>query len=172
MITSRILGNSRGLVFGLIVGGWLRFDDDCMWLNWGSELMMIRIRIARRSRGLVLGCWLEEHLNFTMVVCQWIPLCNVVLMQQMNNIELAVLWNGAGKYSHTNLCFCIGINISYSMLIMIVLQKMMLLATQTICLKDSHTNFQINVGISILYFWGTLQFVCKKLALEISNLSV
>jgi hypothetical protein len=56
MITSRILGNSRGLVFGLMVGGRLRFDDDCMWLNsWGSELIMIRIRIAHRSRGLVLG---------------------------------------------------------------------------------------------------------------------
>jgi hypothetical protein len=26
-----------------------------MQLNWGSELMMIRIRIARKSRGLVLG---------------------------------------------------------------------------------------------------------------------
>ncbi len=55
MITGRILGSSRGLVFGLMVGGRLRFDDDCMRLNWGSELMMIRIRIARRSRGLVLG---------------------------------------------------------------------------------------------------------------------
>jgi hypothetical protein len=55
MITSRILGNSRGLVFGLMVRGRLRFDDDCMRFNWGSELMMIRIRIARRSRGLVLG---------------------------------------------------------------------------------------------------------------------
>jgi hypothetical protein len=54
MITSRILGNSRGLVFGLMVGGRLRFDDDCMRLDWGSELMMIRIRIACRSRGLVL----------------------------------------------------------------------------------------------------------------------
>jgi hypothetical protein len=30
----------------------------------------------------------------------------------MNKIELAVLWNGAGKYNHTNLCFCVGINIS------------------------------------------------------------
>ncbi len=53
MITSRILGNSRGLVFGFMVGGRLRFDDDCMQLNWGSELMMIRINNARRSRGLV-----------------------------------------------------------------------------------------------------------------------
>ncbi len=31
------------------------FDDDCMRLNWGSELMMIRVRIACKSRGLVLG---------------------------------------------------------------------------------------------------------------------
>jgi hypothetical protein len=30
--------------------------------------------------------------------------------------------------------------------------KMMLPATQTSCLKDSHTNFQINVGIGITYF--------------------
>ncbi len=97
-----------------------------------------------------------------MVVCHWIPLCNVVSMQQMNKIELAVLWNGAGKYIHTNLHFFVGINIHTLMLIMIVLQKMMLLANQTICLKDSHTNFQIDVGISILYFWGTLQFVCKN----------
>ncbi len=50
MITSRILGNRRGLVFGLMVGGRLRFDDDSMWLNWGSELLMIRLRNARRSR--------------------------------------------------------------------------------------------------------------------------
>jgi hypothetical protein len=28
----------------------------------------------------------------------------------------------------------------------------MLPATQTSCLKDSHTNFQINVGIGIEYF--------------------
>jgi hypothetical protein len=33
--------------------------------------------------------------------------------------------------------------------IMIVCQNMMLLATQTICLKDTHTNSQINLGISI-----------------------
>ncbi len=64
MITSRILGNSRGLVFGLMVGGRLRFDDDCMGLNWGSGLMMIRIRNARRSRGLVLGLLDERTLGF------------------------------------------------------------------------------------------------------------
>ncbi len=62
MIKSRILGNSRGLVFGLMVGGRLRFDDDCMQLNWGSELMMIRIRIARKSRGLVFGLLLGRTL--------------------------------------------------------------------------------------------------------------
>ncbi len=56
---------------------------------------------------------MEEHLDFIMVVCHWVPLCNVVLMQQMNKIELAVLWNGAGKYIHTNLRFCVGIIISY-----------------------------------------------------------
>jgi hypothetical protein len=33
MIRSRILGNSRGLAFGLMVGERLRFDDDCMQLN-------------------------------------------------------------------------------------------------------------------------------------------
>ncbi len=64
MITSRILGNSRGLVFGLMVGGRLRFDDDCMRLNWGSELMMIRIRNAHRSRGLVLGLLVGRTLGF------------------------------------------------------------------------------------------------------------
>jgi hypothetical protein len=64
MIRSRILGNSRGLVFGFMVGGRLRFDDDCMWLNWGSELMMIRIRNARRSRGLVLGLLVGRTLRF------------------------------------------------------------------------------------------------------------
>jgi hypothetical protein len=36
-----------------------------------------------------------------------------------------------------------------SMLIMIVRQNMMLLGTQSSCLKDSHTNSQINVGIGI-----------------------
>jgi hypothetical protein len=34
-------------------------------------------------------------------------------MHQINKIELAVLQNGAGKYIHTNLRFCVGINISY-----------------------------------------------------------
>jgi hypothetical protein len=34
-------------------------------------------------------------------------------MHQINEIELAVLSNGAGKYIHTNLHFCVGINISY-----------------------------------------------------------
>jgi hypothetical protein len=69
MIRSRIGGKSRGLVFCLMVGRRFRFDDDCMQLNWGSELMMIRIRIAHKSRGLVLGCWLEEHLDLIMMVC-------------------------------------------------------------------------------------------------------
>jgi hypothetical protein len=49
MIRSRIVGKSRGLVFGLMVGRRLRFDDDCMQLNWGSELMMIIIRIACKA---------------------------------------------------------------------------------------------------------------------------
>jgi hypothetical protein len=64
MIRSRIKGNSRGLVFGLMVGGRLRFDDNCMQLNWGSELMMIRIRIACKSRGLVLGLLFGRTLGF------------------------------------------------------------------------------------------------------------
>ncbi len=64
MIMSRFLGNSRCLVFGLMVGGRLRFDDDCMRQNWGSELMMIRIRNARRSRGLVLGLLVGRKLGF------------------------------------------------------------------------------------------------------------
>jgi hypothetical protein len=51
MIRIRIVGKSRGLVFGLMVGRGLRFDDDCMQLNWGSELMIVRIGIARKSRG-------------------------------------------------------------------------------------------------------------------------
>ncbi len=44
----------------------LRFDDDyiCMQLNWGSELMMIRIRIAHKSRGLVLGLFVGRTLGF------------------------------------------------------------------------------------------------------------
>jgi hypothetical protein len=69
MIRSRILGNSRGFVFGLMVEGRLRFDDVCMQLNFGSELMMIRNRIACKSRGLVLGFLLREHLDLIMVVC-------------------------------------------------------------------------------------------------------
>ncbi len=40
--------------------------------------------------------------------------------------------------------------------------KMMLPATQTSCLKDSHTNFQLNVGIGITYFGERLQFLCKN----------
>jgi hypothetical protein len=51
MSRSRIVGKNRGLVFGLMVGRRLMFDDDCMRLNWGSELMMIRVGIARKSRG-------------------------------------------------------------------------------------------------------------------------
>ncbi len=48
-----------------MVGGRLRFDDDCMRRNWGSELMiMIRIRIAHRSRGLVLGLLVGRTLGF------------------------------------------------------------------------------------------------------------
>ncbi len=64
MIRSRIVGKSRGLVFGLMGGRRLRFDDDCMRLNWGSELMMIRIRIARKSRGLVLSLLVGRTLGF------------------------------------------------------------------------------------------------------------
>ena len=47
-----------------MVGGRLRFDDNCMQLNWGSELMMIRIRIAWKSRGLVLGLPVGKTLGF------------------------------------------------------------------------------------------------------------
>jgi hypothetical protein len=64
MIRSRILGKSRGLVFGLMVGRRLRFDDNCMQLNWGSDLMMIRIRIAYKSRGLVLDLLVGRTLAF------------------------------------------------------------------------------------------------------------
>jgi hypothetical protein len=38
----------------------------------------------------------------------------------------------------------------------------MLPATQTSCLKDSHTNLKIIVGIGIEYFQDLLQFVCKN----------
>jgi hypothetical protein len=47
-----------------MVGRRLRFDDDCMQLNWGSGLMMIRTRIARKSRGLVLGLLIGRTLGF------------------------------------------------------------------------------------------------------------
>ncbi len=47
-----------------MVGRRLMFDDDCMCLNWGSELMMIRDRIARKSRGLVLGLLDGSTLGF------------------------------------------------------------------------------------------------------------
>jgi hypothetical protein len=70
MIRSRIRGKSRGLVFGLMVGRRLRFDEDCMQLNWGSELM-IRIRIAHKSRGLVLGLLVGRTLGLD---CDSMPL--------------------------------------------------------------------------------------------------
>ncbi len=59
MIRSRIVEKSRGIVFGLMVGRRFRFDDDCMHLNWGSELMMIRIRIACKKQRFSIGfaCW-------------------------------------------------------------------------------------------------------------------
>ncbi len=71
MIRSRIVGRSRCLVFHLMVGRRLSFDDDCMQLNWGYELRMIRIRIACRSRGLVLGLIIRRTLGFD---CDSIPL--------------------------------------------------------------------------------------------------
>jgi hypothetical protein len=64
MIRGRIVGKSRGLVFGVMFGRRLRFDDDCMQLNRGSELMMIRIRIAHKSRGLVFGLLVGRTLGF------------------------------------------------------------------------------------------------------------
>ncbi len=42
----------------------LMFDDDCMHLNWGSELMIIRVRIVCKSRGLVLGLLVGITLGF------------------------------------------------------------------------------------------------------------
>jgi hypothetical protein len=71
MIRGRIVGKNRGLVFGLMVGRRLMFDDDCMRLNWGSELMMIRVIIARKSRGLVLGLLFGRTLGFD---CDGMPL--------------------------------------------------------------------------------------------------
>jgi hypothetical protein len=64
MIRSRIVGKSRGLVFGSMVGRRLRFDDDFIQLNWGSELMMISVRIAHKSGGLVLGLLVGRLLGF------------------------------------------------------------------------------------------------------------
>jgi hypothetical protein len=64
MSRSRNVGKNRGLVFGLMVGRRLMFDDDCMRLNWGSELMIIRVRIARKNSGLVLGLLLGRTLGF------------------------------------------------------------------------------------------------------------
>ncbi len=40
--------------------------------------------------------------------------------------------------------------------------KMMLTAPKTRCLRDSHTNFQVNVGIGTTCFWRRLQLVCKN----------
>ena len=40
--------------------------------------------------------------------------------------------------------------------------KVMLPATQTICLKYSHTNFQLDVGIGIRYQWLHTMFICQK----------
>ncbi len=42
----------------------LRFDYDCIQLNWGSEMMMIRIRFAWKSRGLILGLPFGKTLGF------------------------------------------------------------------------------------------------------------
>ncbi len=74
-----------------MVGRRLRFDDDYMRLNWGSELMMIRIRIACKSRGLVLGLLFGRTLG---IDYDGMPLNSsvyVVSMHQINKIELAVL---------------------------------------------------------------------------------
>jgi hypothetical protein len=40
--------------------------------------------------------------------------------------------------------------------------KMMLPATQTSCLKDSHTNFEKYVGIGTRYFEDSLSSYVKK----------
>ncbi len=53
--------------------------------------------------------------------------------------------------------------------------KMMLPATQTSCLKDSHTNFQINVGIGILVlytFVGDCNLYAKTSAGNIKSISL
>ena len=47
-----------------MVGRRLTFDDDCIHLNWGSELMITRVRIAHKSRGLVLGLLVGRTLGF------------------------------------------------------------------------------------------------------------
>ncbi len=51
---------------GLIDGRTLGFDDDCVQLNWRSELelTMIRNRIACKSRGLVLELLVGRTLGF------------------------------------------------------------------------------------------------------------
>jgi hypothetical protein len=64
MSRSRIVEKNGGLVFVLMVGRRLMFDDDCMRLNWGSELMMTRVRIAPKSRGSVLGLLVGRTLGF------------------------------------------------------------------------------------------------------------
>ncbi len=116
---------------------------------------------------------MEEHLDFIMIVCHWILLCNVVSTHQINKIELAVLWNGAGKYIHTNLFFALESIFHTSILIIIVVQNMMLLDQWTSCLKHSHTNLQSYMGNGISYFGassilyaktspGNIKSICLK----------
>ena len=62
MSRSIIVGENIVLVFGLMVRR--RLNDNCMRLNWGSELMMIRIRIACKSRGLVFGLLVGRTIGF------------------------------------------------------------------------------------------------------------
>ena len=50
------------LMFSIGFASWR--NTDCMWAELGIELMMIRIRIAWKSRCLVLGLLVGRTLGF------------------------------------------------------------------------------------------------------------
>ena len=56
------------------------------------------------------------------------------------------------KYAHTNFFPTKELVFDTLEATRVCMPEMMLPATQTSCLKDSHTNFQIKVGIGISYF--------------------
>ncbi len=93
---------------------------------------------------------------------------SMLIIVVFQNMMLLAQWTSCLKDNHTNLQY-IGNGISYFGASTILYAKTNTRNIKSICLKDSHTNYSNNVGLSIWYFGISLQWYTKNDAASSMN---